>query len=268
MQQLTNNEPKKINDLLIEISDKIALVTLNAPPRNSLTTGLLKNLGTAIDELTQNQDVKIIVITGTGRIFATGADINEMSECKSDTEAKNMSVVGQKVFLKIEKSPKPVIAAVNGICLGGGLELAMSCHIRIGSDNVIMGMPEISIGMIPAFGGSYRLPLIVGRAKAIEMILTGCRISADEAHKSGLLNLIVPGNNLMNDVKKFASRLKEKSSLTMRLALKSITEGSNSNIEKAMEIESSSVSELYNGHDLREGVFAFIEKRKPDFWDK
>jgi enoyl-CoA hydratase len=269
--QIIINQANNVHDgpeVHVEISDKIALVILNSPPVNSLTTALLKNLGDAVDELNQNPGVKSIVITGTGRVFASGADIREMSGCKTDEEAKNMSSFGQMVFMKIEQSHKPVIAAINGICLGGGLELAMSCHIRICSDSIIMGMPEISIGMIPAFGGSYRLPLIVGKAKAIEMILTGCRISAEEALKSGLVNLIVPKNDLINEVKKFAGRLNVKSSFTMKLALKSITGCSGSDIDDAMEIESSYVGELYNGHDLKEGVFAFLEKRKPDFLDR
>lgn len=143
------------SNLSMEISEKIALVTINNPPGNSLSGELLMNLDSCITELTQNKKVKVIIITGEGRAFATGADVAEMGRCKTAEQARGMSKLGQKVFLNIENSPKPVIAAINGFCLGGGVELALSCHIRIASNQTVMGMPEIYLGMIPAFGGSY-----------------------------------------------------------------------------------------------------------------
>jgi enoyl-CoA hydratase len=254
--------------LSIEISEKIAIVTINNPPGNSLPGELLNDIDSCIEKLNENPDVKVIIFTGTGRTFATGADITEMGRCKSAEQAMEMSRLGQKVFLHIENSQKPLIAAINGFCLGGGLELAMSCHIRIASDHSVLGMPEIHIGMIPAFGGSFRLPLIIGRSKAIRMILTGEKIQSQEALTIGLVDFIVPGDNLMDEARKIALKITGKSSLSIKYALRSVISGSSTDIEKAMEIESSCVGEMYKGHDLIEGVNAYIEKRKPDFLDR
>jgi enoyl-CoA hydratase len=254
--------------LNIEISDKIAVVTLDNPPFNELKIAMLNNLDNAMKALIGNPKVKVIVITGTERIFSSGADIQEMSCRKSGKHAKAMSSLGQHVFLSIENSPKPVIASINGFCLGGGLELAMSCHMRIASDHSVLGMPEISLGMIPAFGGSFRLTRLIGKSKAIEMILSGRKILSGEALAMGLLDLVVPSETLEVSTRKCAGKWTGKSTVSMRLALRSISLGSNTDIANAMEIEASCIEELYDSHDLREGVHAYLEKRKPDFWDR
>jgi enoyl-CoA hydratase len=225
------------------------------------------NLDNCIKKLNQDKNVKIIIITGKGRLFASGADISEMGKCKTSIQAKEMSQLGQKVFLNIENSSKPVIAAINGFCLGGGLELALSCHIRIASDKSIFGMPEIYLGMIPAFGGSYRLPRIVGISRAMQMILTGDKINSKEAMAIGLVSMIIPKKELLEEVRKIAGKITGKSSASIRLALRSVFLGIGKDIISAMEIESSGVGELYDMHDLKEGVYAFLEKRKPDFTD-
>jgi enoyl-CoA hydratase len=254
-------------NLSAEISEKIAVVVINNPPWNSLSGELLMSLDSCIRELNQDKSVKVITITGEGRLFATGADIAEMGRCKTAEQAKEMSQLGQKVFLNIENGPKPVIAAINGFCLGGGLELALSCHIRIASENSVFGMPEIYLGMIPAFGGSYRLPRIIGTSRAMQMILTGDKIKSDEALAIGLVNIIFPKEALKEEVKKIAGKMTAKSSASMRLALRSVFSGLGTDIVNAMEIESAGVAELYNIHDLIEGVHAYLEKRKPDFTD-
>jgi enoyl-CoA hydratase len=253
--------------ILTDISEKIAVVSINNPPMNCLSGELLISLDSTIRELNENRKVKVIIITGEGRLFATGADIAEMGRCATAEEAKRMSQLGQQVLLNIENSSKPVIAAINGFCLGGGLELALSCHIRIASEKAVFGMPEIYLGMIPAFGGSYRLTRISGSSRALQMILTGDKIKSGEALAIGLVNMLFPGETLMEEAKKLAGRMTGKSSASMRLVLKSILEGSCRNIDEAMEIESAGVAELYNMHDLVEGVHAFLEKRKPDFTD-
>lgn len=254
-------------NLLTEVSEMIAVVEINNSPGNSLSGELLMNLDSCIKELNQNKDVKVIIITGTGRIFASGADIVEMGRCKTADQAKKMSQLGQMVLLNIENSPKPAIAAINGFCLGGGLELALSCHIRISAEKAVMGMPEIFLGMIPAFGGSYRLPRTVGRSKALQLILSGDKISSSQALNMGLVDLVVPGDSLLNEAKKIAGKMTGKSSASMRLALRSVILGETKGIEDAFEIESSGVSELYEMNDLKEGVFAYLEKRKPVFTD-
>jgi enoyl-CoA hydratase len=253
--------------LNLEISDRIALISMNNPPVNALKIAMLNKLDKTMGALNTNPEVKVIIITGTERIFSSGADIKEMSARKSGKHARAMSSLGQQVLLNIENNPKPVIAAINGFCLGGGLELAMSCHIRIASDHSIMGMPEISLGMIPAFGGSFRLPRMVGKSRAIELVLSGRKITSDEALAMGLVDLIVPGETLVADARKCANKWTGKSGASMKQVLRSITLGSISDISNAMDIESTCVEELYDSHDLKEGIFAYLEKRKPDFRD-
>jgi len=254
--------------LQLEIAEKIALISLNNPPGNSLKMGLLQDLDRVIDEQHANPDVKVLIITGAGKTFASGADIEEIGKLNSAHQAKDMSSFGQKVFLKLETGPKPVIAAINGFCLGGGLELAMSCHMRIASDRALMGLPEISLGIIPGFGGTQRLPRIVGMSKATQMILAGDQVRSEEALVIGLVNMVVPKDTLIDEAKKLASKFTGKSAISLRQALKSIAKGSQSEISAAMDIESSCFSELYGTHDMKEGVSAFLEKRKPNFLDK
>lgn len=256
-------------DLLqLEIAEKIALVSLNNPPGNSLKMGLLQALDVMLDQLYLHKEVKVIIITGAGKTFASGADIDEISKLTSPQQAKEMSAFGQKVFLKLEHGPKPVLAAINGFCLGGGLELAMSCHIRIASDRALMGLPEISLGLIPGFGGTQRLPRIVGMSKATEMIVCGEPIRAEEALTIGLVSKVVPKDTLMEETKKIAVKIISKSSVSLAKALKSIGQGWQADIVKAMDIESTCFSELYGTHDMNEGVAAFLEKRKPNFQDR
>jgi enoyl-CoA hydratase len=254
-------------NLSVEISETIAIVKIDNPPGNCLSDKVMKLLDQQFVELNKDPLVKVIILTGGERCFSTGADITEMGNCKTAEEAKAMSVVGQKVLLNIENSRKPVIAAVNGFCLGGGLELAICCHIRICSDHSVFGMPEIHLGMIPAFGGSYRLPIIMGRSRAVQMILTGEKFPAEIALATGLVNNVVPKEILMEEVLKIAAKLKSRSSEATGQVLKSIIRGAETDIVNAMNIESSCVGELYDMHDLVEGVHAYLEKRKPDFTD-
>ncbi|MBL7994179.1 enoyl-CoA hydratase/isomerase family protein [bacterium] len=254
--------------LQLEIADKIAVVSLNNPPGNSLKMPLLQELDKMLDELHANAAVKVIIITGAGKMFASGADIDEISKLTSKDLAKEMSAFGQKVFLKLERGPKPVIAAINGFCLGGGLELAMSCHMRIASDRALMGLPEIALGIIPGFGGTQRLPRIVGMSKATEMILSADQVRAEEALAIRLVNKVVSKDTLLEDAKKVAMKMVSKSGMAMSRALKSIGNGSQVDIVKAMDVESTCFGELYGTHDMKEGVSAFLEKRKADFQDK
>jgi enoyl-CoA hydratase len=253
--------------LQLEIADKIATVSLNNPPGNSLRMGLLQELDHLLDELHSNKEVKVILITGAGKTFASGADIEEISRLASPSQAQEMSAFGQKVFLKLERGTKPVIAAINGFCLGGGLELAMSCHVRIASDRALLGLPEIALGIIPGFGGTQRLPRIVGMSKATEMILSGEPIRAEEALAAGLVSKVVPKDTLIEETRKFAAKITSKSSPAMAKALWSIGQGMQVDIVRAMDIESACFGDLYGTHDMKEGVAAFLEKRKPNFQD-
>lgn len=253
--------------LRIEIFDRMAVVALNNPPSNSLKIDLLNELDHSILEALSNPEVKVIIITGAGKSFSIGADIKEMSTLKTAQEAVNLCKLGQKVCMRIENSSKPVIAAISGFCLGGGLELAISCQLRIASQNSILGMPEISVGMIPAFGGSYRMPILVGKGIANQLILTGERIQANRALAIGLVNTVVHKVSLLDEAKNMALKLAEKSAVSLCMALRSISESTDSACQRAMQIESDCLGKLYESHDLKEGVFACLEKRKPFFTD-
>lgn len=254
-------------NLQIDISDKIAVVSLNNPPSNSLKSELLNDLDRWLDEFYGSNDCKIMILTGAGKTFASGAEISEIAKLESGEQAKSMSAAGQKIFLKLEQGPKPVIAAINGFCLGGGLELAMSCHIRIASDRALMGLPEISLGIIPGFGGTQRLPRLVGTGKACQMILTGDPIRSDEALSVGLVNAVVPKDQLIDEAKNLAKKIVSKSGRSVAQALKAIHQGLQTDIAQAMTVESSRFGELYGSEGMKEGLAAYLEKRKPDFKD-
>ncbi len=254
-------------NLQIETADKIAVVSLNNPPSNSLKSELLSDLDRWLDEFHGKPDYKIMILTGAGKTFASGADISEIANLESGEQARAMSAAGQKIFLKLEQGPKPVIAAINGFCLGGGLELAMSCHIRIASDRALMGLPEISLGIIPGFGGTQRLPRIVGTGKAYQMILTGDPVRSDEALAIGLVNAVVPKEKLIDEAKNLARKIAAKSGRSVAQALKAVHYGLQTGISQAMDVESSRFGELYGSEGMKEGLAAYLEKRKPDFKD-
>ncbi|MCX6225278.1 MAG: enoyl-CoA hydratase-related protein [Bacteroidia bacterium] len=254
-------------NLEVESNTRVGVISIKNPPGNTLSAEVLRNLDSVMHELIASRYIKVIMITGSGRSFSKGADILEMSNCKTPEEAVEFSRLGQQVFLNIENSPKPVIAVINGLCLGGGLELALSCHLRLAADNAVFGMPEIFLGMIPAFGGSYRLPMAIGRARAMHLVLSGMKIKSDDAATICLVNLVFPKDELMQNAISIASQMANRSSSSMSYALKSIIRNSAMDAEKAMEIENTCLKELFQKHDLIEGVNAFLEKRRPHFTD-
>jgi enoyl-CoA hydratase/carnithine racemase len=253
-----------------EVADKIAVLTIDHPPVNSFNTQVTTELDQAIDELFADDAVKAIVITGGGtNAFVAGADIPEILKLLDEPGGLGVaSEQGQGLFLKIERATKPVIAAVNGFCLGGGLELAMSCHMRICSDRARLGQPEINLGIIPGWGGTQRLPRLVGKGKAIELILTGDMITAQEAYRLGLVNKVVPAGAVLKEAQGLARKIVSKSKVPVAAALRSITEGLAVSIEEGLKIEAQEFSSLQDAEDCREGVSAFLEKRQPDFRDK
>lgn len=254
------------------IEDRIATVVIDHPPVNAFNRQTIGELDETIDELLANPTVKVIILTGGGQLaFVAGADIGEINQFvqSGDTAgARAMIEKGQQVFLKIERSPKPVIAAINGVCLGGGLELAMSCHIRIAGDRVRLGQPEINLGIIPGWGGTQRLARLLSKGKAIEMILTGDPITAQEAKALGLVNIVVPGDAVMRQAKGLAAKIASKGGLAIAAALKAITAGLDLPIEQGLRVELEQFAALASSEDTREGVSAFLEKRPPQFKDK
>jgi enoyl-CoA hydratase/carnithine racemase len=257
-----------------EVEDRIALLTIDHPPVNSFNAQVVTELDEAVDELMADDEVKAIVITGGGtNAFVAGADIPEIQELLENpeedyAEARAFIERGQGVNLKIETSTKPVIAAINGFCLGGGLELAMACHMRICSDRARLGQPEINLGLIPGWGGTQRLPRIIGKAKALEMILTGDMVTAQEAYRIGLVNKVVPAGAILKEARGLARKIVSKSKFPVAATLRAVTGGLEVSVEDGLEIEKEQFVGLADTEDIREGVSAFLEKRQPEFKDQ
>jgi enoyl-CoA hydratase/carnithine racemase len=261
-------------NIRIEVEDRIGLLTIDHPPVNSFNAQVVTELDEAVDELMADDEVKAVVVTGGGtNAFVAGADIPEIKaliENPDDgyAEARAFIERGQGVHLKIERAKKPVIAAINGFCLGGGLELAMACHMRICSDRARLGQPEINLGLIPGWGGTQRLPRIVGKGKALEMILTGDMITAQEAYRIGLVNKVVPAGAILKEARGLARKIVSKSKFPVAATLRAVTEGLEVSVEEGLEIEKEQFVGLADTEDIREGVSAFLEKRQPEFKDQ
>jgi enoyl-CoA hydratase len=254
------------------VEDKVAVLVLDHPPVNAFNPQTLKELGEALDELNDNPAVKVIVITGGGQLaFAAGADVGVIGaivKSRNLAEGAAMIELGQAVFNKIENSNKPVIAAINGVCLGGGLELAMACHMRICGDRVRLGQPEINLGIIPGWGGTQRLARIVGPAKATEMILTGDQITAQQAMQLRLVNMVVPGGEVMRQAKGLAAKIANKSAVSVAAALAAIRAGLDADLADGLAAERKQFDIVTASADALEGVSAFLEKREAKFQDK
>ncbi len=253
----------------ISIEDRVALLTLDYPPMNVLNTKTVAELGSALDELLANDEVNAVVITGGGQYaFIAGADINQIATLKTPEEAREVVKMGQEMLNKIESAPKPIIAAINGYALGGGLELAMACHMRICNNRAQLGQPEINLGIIPGFGGTQRLPRIVGKGKALELILTGARISGAEAANIGLVNKAVPAGEVVRTAVGLAKKIASYGKLAITAALEAVNEGMETSLEEGLAIEVEKFSSLIATEDMREGVTAFLEKRQAKFVDR
>jgi len=251
------------------VQDRIAVIMLDHPPVNAFNTATMNELDAVFELATADADVKAIVITGGGQhAFVAGADLNEIKVIAGDPVAATGFIKkGQQVFSKIEASKKPVIAAINGHAVGGGLELALACHIRIAADKARLGLSEITLGLIPGWGGTQRLPRVVGRARASEMILTGELINAQEAYRLGLVNKVVPANAVVREALGLAKKISSMGALAIGAALGAIDAGSDAPISQGLDAELANFAGLITTNDAREGVTAFLEKRKPEFTD-
>jgi len=250
------------------VENGVATLVLNHPPANTLTLDLLLELEAAFDALAADSVVKAIIVTGTGRFFIAGADIRVLAGIPSSREGTEMAMRGQAIFNKIEACPKPVIAAINGVCLGGGLELAMCCHVRLAAEGARLGQPEINLGIIPGFGATQRLSRLIGRSKATELILTGDLISAQEAKTLGLLSQVVPPEDLLRQAQGLARKIASKGQLAVRSALRAIHQGSELGLREGLDLEARLFGELCDSEDKKEGTSAFLEKRQPRFQDR
>ncbi|MBD1431885.1 enoyl-CoA hydratase/isomerase family protein [Sphingobacterium sp. DN00404] len=251
---------------LLEIKHKTAYITVNRPDKlNALNTLVLAELAKILATLKEDEDVHGIILTGAGdKAFVAGADIKEFQEFSAD-EAWQLSKSGQEeVMDELYTFPKPVIAAINGFALGGGLELAMACHIRVASELAKMGLPEVSLGIIPGYGGTQRLPQLVGRGKALEMIMTGEMIDAADARQWGLVNYVVSPGELISTCEKLLEKMYQRSQTAIAEAIRVVNIGL-MEPEKGYEEEMDAFAAAFDTPDFKEGVTAFLEKRKPNF---
>jgi enoyl-CoA hydratase len=253
-------------NLLVKIENSIALFTLNRPQQlNALNHQLINDLNQELEKIKTNKNVKSIIITGSGeKAFVAGADIKEFSKFTRE-EGKSLAKEGQKkLFDFIENFPKPIIAAINGFALGGGLELAMACHIRLASSNAKMGLPEVSLGVIPGYGGTQRLAQLIGKGKAIEMITTGSMINANQAYNYRLVNNVFEAEELISKCKELCYQIAKNSPNAISAAIKSINAGFDSSLN-GFKVEINSFGSCFGTEDFIEGTRAFLEKRKPNF---
>lgn len=259
-----------MSEVLKEIREgRILIAKISRPEAlNALNKEVLSSLKNLLEKVEEDKEISGLIITGEGeKAFVAGADIKEFSSY-TPFEALKMSENGQNLFSRIENFKKPVIAAVNGYALGGGCELALSCHLRIASKNAKFGQPEVNLGIIPGYGGNIRLPKIIGLGRALEIILTGKMIDAEEAYRIGLVNKVVEQNELIEESIKILNQIIEKAPLAIELALKTVISGFEMEKEDGLKLEAKCFSLLFSTEDFKEGVSAFIEKRKPSFKGK
>jgi enoyl-CoA hydratase len=252
--------------ILFGTDHDIATITINRPDKlNALNATVVEELDQAIAMVERDPAIGGLIITGAGdRAFVAGADIAELAS-QTPLEAKARSLRGQAVFRRIEALRKPVVAAVNGFCLGGGCELAMACHLRLASDTARFGQPEVKLGIGPGYGGTVRLPRLVGRGRALELLLTGEMIGAEEAWRIGLVNRVVPAADLLGEATRLVRRILEQGPIAVRLVLEAVDAGFEMGAAEALLLEANHFALASATDDMREGMRAFLEKRKPAF---
>ena len=258
--------PDHLDNLLLQRTDAIALLTVNRPKvLNALNTATLDELRRLVLALKHDETVRCVILTGAGeKSFIAGADINELA-VQTPTGGRDLAMRGQHVLDLIENMGKPVIAAINGYALGGGCELAMACTIRIAADTARIGQPEINLGIIPGYAGTQRLTRLVGRGRALEMLLTGDPIGAHEAHRIGLVNRVVPPGELLKEARALAATLASKAPVAVRYIIDAVNKGLQMPFGEAQVHEATLFGLVASTEDMREGTKAFLEKRKAEF---
>jgi len=254
--------------VVVQIEPPVATVTLNHPPANIITPAMIEQLAAAVDRLRADGSVKAVVITGAGGSFAAGADIKVIASIRSAAEGEAMARGGQAVFDRIEQMPVPAIAAITGFCLGGGMELALACHLRVAGDRAKMGLPEIHLGIIPGFGGTQRLTRLVGRSRAMALILSGDVIGAEEAKTIGLVNRVVPEGEVLRQALGLAKKIAAYGRRSIEAAMQAMVEGEHLPLPDGLALEARLFGGLCETADMKEGLAAFIEKRQPKFQDR
>lgn len=256
----------EFNNILMDKNDNIAIVTINRPKQlNALNKETISDLNQSLSALKDDRNIKCVIITGSGeKAFVAGADIKEFAHFGIE-QGKELARSGQEnLFDYIENFPKPVIAAINGFALGGGLELAMACHFRIASENARMGLPEVSLGVIPGYGGTQRLPQLIGKGKAMELITTAKMMNADEALQYRLVNYVVSLDELIDKAMKLAASISNNSPQAINSAIKAVNAGFKTNVD-GYEKEIEEFGNCFGSDEFKEGTSAFMEKRKPNY---
>jgi enoyl-CoA hydratase len=255
-----------LTSLLYDVQDGVARVTINRPDKlNALNATVIAELADAVGHIEGDEAVRGVILTGAGsKAFAAGADIAELVG-QGPMQGKARALAGQRMMRRLERCGKPVIAAVNGFALGGGCELAMACHLRVASDTAKFGQPEVKLGLGPGYGGTVRLPRLVGKGRALELLLTGASIDAQEAYRIGLVNRVVPADRLLAESEQLLGSILEQAPLAVRLVLEAVETGFDLTVDEALLLEANHFGLLSSTADMQEGTAAFLAKRKPDF---
>jgi enoyl-CoA hydratase len=251
--------------LAFAVADRIATITVNRPDKlNALNDATIAELAQAIDAVRTRPEIGGAILTGAGRAFVAGADIAELA-AQGPLDAQRRARVGQTIFGRFESSPKPIIAAVNGFCLGGGCELAMACHVRLAAEGAKFGQPEVKLGIVPGYGGSQRLPRLVGRGRALQLLLTGELIDAAEAYRIGLVNQVLPPGELLPAAERMLRTMLANGPLALAGCIELVERGLDLPLDDGLRIEADHFGLLSGTSDMREGMQAFLEKRPPAF---
>jgi enoyl-CoA hydratase len=260
-----NQQVEKLTTIKFYVEEQIAILVLDNPPVNALTSTVLAELSIALDQLDESTDIRAAIITGVGnKFFVAGADIKQFP-LLDEVSGKELITYGRKIFDRIADMNIPIVCAVNGLALGGGCELALSCDVRIASANAKFGFPEVGLGIFPGYGGTQRLPRLVGIGKAKEMIFSGDAINAEEAYRIGLVEILTPVGESLQVAKDLASKILSKAPIAVSMAKKVINQGVELPLQVGLELESEHFAKLCNTEDKNEGTKAFMEKRSPQF---
>jgi enoyl-CoA hydratase/carnithine racemase len=249
-------------------ADGVAVMEIHNPPMNALSTPVIGAIRDTVMKALQDDDVRVIVLTGAGKAFIAGAEIREIRDLHKASEGSDYLIAGQELFNMIENAEKPFIAAINGFCLGGGLECALACHIRIADENAMLGLPEIKLGIMPGYAGTQRTTRLIGKGRACELVLSGNIINGSQAELYGLINRKSPPGESLSESKKLAADIAKRSRCAVKTAMTSIREGYDMELAAAQKFERDLFGTLCETSDKEEGIAAFLDKREPLFTDK
>jgi enoyl-CoA hydratase len=246
----------------------VALMEINNPPMNALSRPTLADMRDTLTKALADPDVRVIVFTGAGKAFIAGADISEFNSVETAQEGADFLIPGQEITHLLQQADKPIIAAINGFCLGGGLEMALACHVQIADESAMLGYPEIKLGIIPGYGGTQRTTRRIGLGKTLELILSGNFLNGNQAEQYGLVNRVAAKGTVVEEAMKLAGTMAAKSRIAIQSALRAVQEGLNTDLYTGMKLEREQFGISFASEDKKEGVAAFIEKREPKFKDR